>query len=51
MSLQLDLLNTPTPAGPVAILPGETWYFTAWFRDSNPGPTSNFTDAVSILFQ
>ncbi len=48
--LQLDLTTTPTPNGPVAIQPGETWNFQLWFRDSNPGPTSNFTDGVSITF-
>ena len=31
-------------------MPGETWNFQAWFRDNNPGPTSNFTDGVSVLF-
>jgi hypothetical protein len=30
--------------------PGETWSFQAWFRDPNPGPTSNFTDGVAVLF-
>jgi FG-GAP repeat len=50
MSLQLDLANTPTPGGPVPIAPGETWYFQGWFRDQNPGPTSNFTDGVTITF-
>ena len=50
-SLQLDLANTPAPGGPVAIQPGETWNFQAWFRDDNPGSTSNFTDGVSITFQ
>ena len=50
-SLQLDLANTPTPGGPVAIQSGETWYFQAWYRDNNPGATSNFTDGVSITFQ
>jgi len=39
-------LNVPTWA-----IPGETWNFQAWFRDKNPGPTSNFTDAVSVLFK
>jgi hypothetical protein len=28
---------------------GETWCFTAWFRDL--GVTSNFTDAVALTFQ
>ena len=51
VSIQLDLTNTPTPGGPVAIQPGETWRFQLWFRDKNPGKTTNFTDGVSITFQ
>ncbi|MCP3917000.1 MAG: hypothetical protein GY711_15735, partial [bacterium] len=41
--------NTGTP-GPFerALLPGETWNFQCWFRDSE---ANNFTDAISILFQ
>ena len=38
-------LNVPQWA-----MPGQTWNFQAWFRDNNPGPTSNFTDGVSITF-
>lgn len=49
--LPLDLSATPTPNGTVAILAGQTWNFQAWYRDSNPGPTSNFTDGVSVSFQ
>ena len=49
--LGLDLNDTPQPGGSVAIVAGETWNFQAWFRDMNPGPTSNFTDGVSVLFQ
>jgi hypothetical protein len=49
-SLQLDLTSTPTPGGPVAIMAGETWNFTCWFRDLNPGQTSNFTDGLTITF-
>ena len=49
--LQLDLTDTPTPNGSHAVTVGETWHFQAWFRDVNPGATSNFTDALSILFQ
>jgi hypothetical protein len=41
----------PLGTGPVAILPGETWNFQAWYRDLNPGTTSNFTDGISITFQ
>ncbi|MFT5290931.1 MAG: hypothetical protein ACI8QC_002179 [Planctomycetota bacterium] len=50
-SLLLDLPNTPTPTGSVAILAGSTWSFQCWYRDINPGPTSNFTDAVTVTFQ
>ncbi|MEE8469112.1 MAG: hypothetical protein V3T22_11695, partial [Planctomycetota bacterium] len=50
ISLWLDLSNTPQPGGSTSILMGETWNFTAWFRDVNPTPTSNFTDAVSVTF-
>jgi hypothetical protein len=50
-TLQLDLANTPTPTGLVAISAGQTWNFQCWYRDNNPGQTSNFTDAVSLLFQ
>ena len=49
--LSLDLTNTPTPAGPTAISMGQTWNFQSWYRDLNPMPTSNFTDAVSITIQ
>ncbi|MDA1265322.1 MAG: hypothetical protein O2816_09625 [Planctomycetota bacterium] len=49
-SLQLNLNLVPTPGGDVAINPGETWYWQAWFRDVNPGNTSNFTDGICITF-
>ena len=50
-SLVLNLPATPTPNGPVAVFPGETWNFQAWYRDLNPMATSNFTNGVSIAFQ
>ena len=50
-SLAIDLASLPTPTGPVAALPGETWFFQAWHRDANPALTSNFTDAVEVLLQ
>ena len=49
-ALQIDLDTIPTT--PIhSVLPGETWSFQAWYRDSNPGATSNFTGGVSVLFQ
>ncbi|MFT7679775.1 MAG: hypothetical protein ACI8QC_003780, partial [Planctomycetota bacterium] len=47
-----DLTALPAPfGGPIMVMPGDTWNFTAWFRDANPINTSNFTDAVEITFQ
>jgi len=46
----VDMMNIPANP-PVAINPGETWHFVAWFRDKNPNPTSNFTGGVLVLFQ
>ena len=48
---ELDLTFTPTPSSFVSILAGETWVFQAWHRDANPAQTSNFTDAVEIVFE
>ena len=47
-SIQLDLTSVPTPTAFVAVQPGETWNFQAWYRD---GASNNFTDAVSVTFQ
>lgn len=51
VSLILDLTSTPQPLGAVSVMMGETWNFQAWHRDLNPGPTNNFTNGLSILFQ
>ncbi|MEZ6015012.1 MAG: hypothetical protein R3F49_07865 [Planctomycetota bacterium] len=50
-SLAVDLTALPTPSGLIPSVAGETWNFQAWYRDANPGPTSNFTDAVSVTLQ
>ncbi|MEZ6018417.1 MAG: hypothetical protein R3F49_25200 [Planctomycetota bacterium] len=50
-SLAIDLTSMPQPFGSAAVQPGETWNFQAWHRDANPALTSNFTDAVSVMFQ
>lgn len=49
-ALDVDLNTFPTATGPIAIVAGQTWHFQTWFRDANPQVTSNFTDAVTVLF-
>ncbi|MEM6570991.1 MAG: hypothetical protein AAF957_21445 [Planctomycetota bacterium] len=50
-SIDVDLDAIPTNP-PQQVLPGQTWNFQAWFRDSAMGqPTSNFTDGLSITYQ
>lgn len=50
-ALPVDLSSLPSPTGAVSALPGQTWTFQAWHRDTNPAPTSNFTAGVSVLVQ
>ncbi len=50
-SLTLDLTDIPTALGIHSVVAGETWNFQAWFRDTNPGSTSNFTDGLSVQFE
>lgn len=47
MSIRVDLAALPIGAGVVAQA-GDTWCFQAWHRDANPGPATNFTDAVEV---
>ncbi|MFT7679088.1 MAG: hypothetical protein ACI8QC_003087 [Planctomycetota bacterium] len=44
---QPDLANLPNN---VTIQPGDSWIFQYWFRDANPTPTSNTSDAVVVTF-
>ena len=44
-------LVVPTPGGPETIEAGDTWTFQVWYRDSDPTPTSNFTEAQSVTFE
>jgi len=46
-SLKIDLMDMPAPVQS-QVLPGETWNFTTWFRDS--GGNSNFTDGLQVDF-
>ncbi|QDV08157.1 hypothetical protein Poly30_36930 [Planctomycetes bacterium Poly30] len=46
----IDLTAMREPTGYVAAMPGERWYFQAWYRDSLSGTaTSNFTAASAVL--
>jgi hypothetical protein len=47
-SYTLDFLNLPQA---IVFQPGETWNFQLWFRDLNPGPTSNTTNGVTVMFR
>ncbi len=48
-ALDVNLSALPTfPAS--AVQAGETWNFQAWYRDQNPGATSNFSAARETLF-
>ncbi len=49
-SLRVDPTLLPTPTGFVAGATGEAWYFQAWYRDANPGPTSNFSEAIVVTW-
>ena len=44
----LDLGAVPAGAGTVAMQPGLTWHFQAWYRD---GGTSNFSDGLEVAFE
>jgi hypothetical protein len=51
-SYHVNLNQHPTPNGFVVVQAGQTWNFQCWHRDAVGGvPTSNFTDAVSVVFQ
>lgn len=50
--LGIDLTATPVqPGGPIAVMPGETWNFQYWYRDTDMGnAVSNFSSATSVVF-
>lgn len=50
LDLVVDLNAVPGPSSTIAVAPGDTWRFQAWYRDSNPSGTSNFTSAVAVTF-
>jgi hypothetical protein len=51
IALAVSPLALPQPTGAVSAQVGETWNFQAWYRDSNPVNTSNFTDAIGVEFR
>ncbi len=47
-----DLNQIPHPTqGAVAVIAGQTYGWQLWYRDMNPGATSNWTNAVRVTFQ
>ncbi len=51
VSVDLDTRQMAGPNGPINVIPGSTWNFQLWCRDLNPGPTTNFTNALEVTFQ
>ncbi|QDV05390.1 hypothetical protein Poly30_08870 [Planctomycetes bacterium Poly30] len=51
MLLDVDLTGLPQPTGAVAAQSGDTWHFQLWYRDANPLPTSNLSNAVQLHFR
>ncbi len=49
-STPVDLTSLPTTPSH-SVMAGETWLFQVWYRDMNPGPTSNLTDVVAVTFR
>lgn len=47
--VQFDVDNTDLPQSTV-FQPGDTWNFQFWYRDVNPGTTSNTSAGVSVTF-
>lgn len=51
-SLAIDVGVLPIGVGSVAAQPGETFYFTSWYRDTFGGmQTSNFSDGYAVTFR
>ena len=51
-TVTVNLTALPQPAGPVVVVPGDSWNFQCWHRDAVGGvATSNFTDGYAITFE
>lgn len=51
LSLTVDNTAIVGPSSVVAAMPGDTFNFQCWYRDANPGATSNMTRGFSVTFQ
>ena len=51
VDLQVDPGNLPGPQGMFSASPGQSLYFQVYYRDRNPGNTTNFTSAGVVQFQ
>ena len=51
LTVAVDAQAIPQPNGFAAAQVGETWSFQCWYRDANPGVTSNFTPGVAVRFR
>lgn len=49
-TVALNLTSIPTPTGPTSATAGMSRFWQVWFRDSNPGATSNYTEAIRVRF-
>ena len=47
----VDLTSIPLGTGAVAVLPGDTWYFQAWHRDTVGPAGNNLTRSLCVTFQ
>ncbi|MCP3918277.1 MAG: hypothetical protein GY711_22245 [bacterium] len=47
MTYTPNLVNVP---GGTVVDPGTSWNFQCWFRDQNPGPTSNLSNGARVTF-
>lgn len=49
---QIEVDTNALPFTPtVTVAPGDFYCFQGWYRDLNPTPTSNFTDAILVMFE
>lgn len=53
MTFTMDPASIPSPFGPVAAGAGDLYHWQVWHRDVGEGglPTSNFTNAIRVLFE